>query len=140
MKFKSIVCILGLVLSTVLCAESLYGVIGQAEQEIAKKYSTKIAQEYAQKALRTILDNPNMSDEEKINIIKKKFLFEEQFQQYLKDAQKGNAAAQYNLGVCYQKGLGVSKDMHEAVKWYRKAAEQGDVDAQNVLKKLGETW
>ena len=28
-----------------------------------------------------------------------------------------------------------TKDFAEAVKWYRKAAEQGDADAQKELKK-----
>ena len=46
---------------------------------------------------------------------------------------QGNAPAQYELGVCYQNGKGVSKDMTEAVKWYRKAAEQGHATAQCSL-------
>ncbi len=41
-----------------------------------------------------------------------------------KDAERGNANAQYNLGVMYSQGLGVTQDHAEAVKWYRKAAEQ----------------
>ena len=45
-------------------------------------------------------------------------------------AEKGNAAAQNNLGLMYANGLGVAKDEVEAVKWYRKAADQGDTDAQ----------
>jgi TPR repeat protein len=48
-------------------------------------------------------------------------------------AEKGNAAAQFNLGVKYRKGEGVIQDFKESVKWYRKAAEQGDADAQNSL-------
>ncbi len=42
-----------------------------------------------------------------------------------KDAEHGNANAQYNLGVMYSQGLGVTQDHAEAVKWYRKAAAQG---------------
>ena len=38
-------------------------------------------------------------------------------------AERGDASAQYQLGVCYDKGAGVQAN--EAVKWYRKAAEQG---------------
>ena len=34
---------------------------------------------------------------------------------------------------CSSCGEGVSKDLSEAVKWYRKAAEQGDADAQGFL-------
>jgi len=51
-------------------------------------------------------------------------------------AEKGDAIAQYNLGVMYDEGKGVEKDEKEAVKWYRKAAEQGDDDAKAALKKL----
>ena len=41
-------------------------------------------------------------------------------------AARGNTEAQYNLGVMYRYGYGVDKkDYVEAVKWYRKAAEQG---------------
>ena len=50
-----------------------------------------------------------------------------------KDAERGNANAQYNLGVMYSQGLGVTQDHAEAVKWYRKAAEQGLADAQYNL-------
>ena len=47
-----------------------------------------------------------------------------------KDAESGDAEAQNNLGVMYNKGLGVSEDYAEAVKWYRLAADQGYADAQ----------
>ena len=48
-------------------------------------------------------------------------------------ANQGNAGAQNNLGVMYDKGQGVPQDYAEAVKWYRKAAEQGDGGAQYSL-------
>ena len=38
--------------------------------------------------------------------------------------------AQYDLGNMYNFGNGVPEDDTEAVKWYRKAAEQGKVEAQ----------
>jgi len=41
--------------------------------------------------------------------------------------------AQTNLGFMYEKGKGVLKDYKEAVKWYRKAADQGIAMAQNNL-------
>jgi CheY-like chemotaxis protein len=40
------------------------------------------------------------------------------------------ATAQYNVACCYHQGYGVARDCVEAVKWYRKAAEQGDAEAQ----------
>ena len=52
---------------------------------------------------------------------------------YRKAAEQNYAAAQYNLGLCYEHGEGVAADQVEAAKWYRKAAEQNDVDAQYNL-------
>ena len=43
------------------------------------------------------------------------------------------ASAQSVLGLMYDKGLGVPQDDAETVRWYRKAAEQGDATAQNNL-------
>ena len=45
-------------------------------------------------------------------------------------AEQGHAAAQYNLGNMYSDGKVVPEDDAEAVKWYRKAAEQGNAEAQ----------
>ena len=47
-----------------------------------------------------------------------------------KNAEAGDAWAQYYLGMMYAKGDGVSKDGAEAVKWFRLAAEQGYANAQ----------
>lgn len=48
-------------------------------------------------------------------------------------ADKGNTAAQYNLGILYENGYGVHRDDTEALKWYQKAAEQGHIDSQYNL-------
>ena len=49
-------------------------------------------------------------------------------------AQKGDAAAQFSLGVLYEVGGRLfPKDVVEALKWYRRAAEQGDTGAQTRL-------
>lgn len=45
-------------------------------------------------------------------------------------AEKGDAKAQYNLGLLYEFGTGVSKDVVQAAQWYVKAAEQGYAEAQ----------
>jgi hypothetical protein len=47
-------------------------------------------------------------------------------------AEKGDAEAQFYLGVMYENGNGVLKDYTEAVKWYRKAADQGAAAAQHM--------
>src|SRR5438445_635353 len=49
---------------------------------------------------------------------------------FRKAADKGDASAQYNLGIMYINGQGVRQDYAEALKWHLKAAEQGYADAQ----------
>ena len=48
-------------------------------------------------------------------------------------AEQGDAAAQIELGMRYQDGIGVHKDEKEAVSWYTKAAEQGNAAAIRKL-------
>lgn len=45
-------------------------------------------------------------------------------------AKQGHAAAQYSLGLLYQRGEGVVASSKTAAKWYRLAANHGDPDAQ----------
>ena len=51
---------------------------------------------------------------------------DDDFDAVKKAAEQGHADAQYNLGLMYDYGGGVPEDDAEAVRWYRKAAEQGD--------------
>jgi TPR repeat protein len=51
-------------------------------------------------------------------------------QEYLATAQKEDSEAQYNLGVCYKRGNGVTKDYEKAVYWFRKSAASGNAKAQ----------
>jgi len=54
-------------------------------------------------------------------------------------AEKGNMDAQYDLGVYYIKGskdLNIHKDRDKALKWYRKAAQQGHKEAEKRLKNV----
>ena len=51
-------------------------------------------------------------------------------------AEKGDALAQYNLGVLYRKGRGVPQDDVQARGWYEKAAAQGQAKAQFNLGTL----
>jgi len=45
-------------------------------------------------------------------------------------AEAGNFEAQFNVGLMYERGIGVSKDERESLVWYRKSAEQGYSNAQ----------
>ncbi len=48
-------------------------------------------------------------------------------------AEQGQASAQYNLGLMFDNGQGVSQDYAAAMSWYLRAAEQGHAAAQNNL-------
>ena len=48
-------------------------------------------------------------------------------------AQEGDAKAQYNLGLMYASGDGVSYDAAQAASWYKKSASQGYREAQYAL-------
>ena len=58
-------------------------------------------------------------------------------QDLLEKAISGDAESQYQLALCYRNGEGVEQSNEEAEKWYRKAAEQGNSDAQEALTELG---
>jgi len=51
-------------------------------------------------------------------------------------AKKNNVEAQYNLGVFYERGYGVTKDLNKAKKWFQLAADQGLEMAIKKVKKL----
>jgi len=51
-------------------------------------------------------------------------------------ADKGESRAQNNIGLMYEKGLGVTQSYVEAMAWYRKAADQGLPEAQFNLGTL----
>lgn len=48
-------------------------------------------------------------------------------------AKQGDAAAQFDLGFMYYFGRGFKCSEKQAAKWFKKAAEQGHVDAQKIL-------
>lgn len=50
-----------------------------------------------------------------------------------KNANSGDVFSMVYLAHCYQKGLGVEKDVYKAGKLYEKAAEKGSVDASREL-------
>jgi TPR repeat protein len=46
---------------------------------------------------------------------------------------QGRASAQNDVGWIYQQGLGVPRDYNEALRWFRKSADQGFFRAENNL-------
>lgn len=57
---------------------------------------------------------------------------------YKKAADQGYANAQFNLGMSYEEGKGVSKDYGKAMTLYQNAAKQGHAKAHNAIGGLYE--
>lgn len=51
-------------------------------------------------------------------------------------AKFGSVQAQYTVGYMYYYGLGVNRDLVEALKWFKKAAYSGNVNAINALQSI----
>ncbi|CAL1613258.1 unnamed protein product [Knipowitschia caucasica] len=62
--------------------------------------------------------------------------YEEAFTCFLAAAHLGYPKAQFNIGVCYEKGRGVSRDLEKAIHYYRQAAANGHAQAQYRCAKL----
>ncbi|KAM3613383.1 uncharacterized protein V6R79_025147 [Siganus canaliculatus] len=62
--------------------------------------------------------------------------YEDAFICFIAAAQQGYSKAQFNTGVCYEKGRGVSKDFEKALYYYRQAAAGGHKQAQYRCAKL----
>ena len=54
-------------------------------------------------------------------------------EQCVQAAKRGDAAGQVYVGMMYHWGIGVDKNIKEAIKWYKKAETQGYVPAQYSL-------
>ena len=62
----------------------------------------------------------------------------EAFRLYRLSAEQGWHWSQYHLGECYEKGLGTQRNLQEARRWYEKAAEQLNAEAQSALKRISQ--
>lgn len=58
----------------------------------------------------------------------------EAFRLFTKGAELDNVLCQYYLGECYAKGHGTKEDRSAAIKWYKKAADQGHVVSQKIVE------
>lgn len=83
-----------------------------------------------------IITNPSKAYEglSKIYLDQKKF--EQAYRYSEKAAELGNTEAEYNLGVFYEQGIYVNKNLEKAIFWYEKAALKGHLDALNNLSLL----
>lgn len=51
-------------------------------------------------------------------------------------AEAGDARAQEFIGILYEEGHGVPKDVAKAIEWYERAASSGDMAAQYNLGRI----
>ena len=66
----------------------------------------------------------------------KKGRYDEAFKWFTKSVAQGYANAECNLGILYEFGRGVTKDISKAIEWYAKAAEKGCARAAKALRRL----
>lgn len=66
--------------------------------------------------------------------------YEDAFRIYLNIANKGDARAEYNVGMMYMKGLGVERKKMDAYKWLRRAAKHGNQEASSYFKQMNERY
>lgn len=58
---------------------------------------------------------------------------EHEAKEFIKNAKRGNAEAQYQLARCYFHGYGTKVNEKKAFKWYQKSAKQGHSAAEYML-------
>ncbi len=58
------------------------------------------------------------------------------YQEWKAAAEAGQAEAEFDLGLLYAEGLGVRRDLSEAMRLYRSAAEKGNAQAQFALGQI----
>ncbi len=54
-------------------------------------------------------------------------------EEWLSLAEEGHSGALLNIGVLYEKGLGVDQDAAKAMEWFRKAADKGEIAAYHNI-------
>ena len=80
-----------------------------------------------------IKDNPYKAYEGLSKMYIEQERFKEAYEYSEKAAELNNPEAEYNLGVFYEQGICVKKDIKRAMYWYEKAAKQGHINAINNL-------
>ncbi len=58
---------------------------------------------------------------------------QKEFDHIRKLAEKGHVPEQIELAAAYMTGRGVTQDLATAARWFQKAAEAGDPDAENQI-------
>ena len=81
-----------------------------------------------------IADNPYKAYEGLSKLYIQNYQYKEAFIYSEKAAELKNSEAEYNLGVFFEKGIYVEKNIDKAIYWYKKAVQQGHQDAFHNLQ------
>ena len=76
-------------------------------------------------------DEINQDEEQEAELIP-------EVKELIEKALEGDPDAQLFLGQRYQEGNGIDQNIQEAMKWLKLSAEQGNVYAPHILKKIEE--
>lgn len=104
----------------------------QAQAIVWFKKAAEQGNEDAQKALARLHETPKTSN--RLSYTKSE---DKQFNEYLLAARADDIQAQYNVGKCYEEGIGTEKDRDMALFWYYKAAAKKHREAEAALIRLG---
>jgi TPR repeat protein len=52
---------------------------------------------------------------------------------YSKAANNGHSTVEYDMGICYQDGIGVAPDAHQALEWFRMASNNNCAISENKM-------
>ena len=66
------------------------------------------------------------------NIMRK--IYDKNIAALMKQAESGNADAEFQLGSAYDNGYGVKRDRKLAIQWYMRAAKHGSKQAKEILQ------
>jgi len=62
--------------------------------------------------------------------------YKEETMRYLNAANQGDVEAQFQIAKCYDKGIGIEENKEESSKWFLKAAENGNAEAQYITSEI----
>jgi TPR repeat protein len=65
--------------------------------------------------------------------------YAEAFSKFLEIARHGNSDAERRVAIMFAEGKGTPRDYSEAIAWYRRSAQQGDLGALHELGEIYET-
>lgn len=109
-----------------------YATIKSSSKNTAEKpSSTSIAESYFKKAVE--LKDPIAQNNLGVFYLKVKKDNQKAFSSFKLSAEFGVSQAQLNLGMMYRGGLGVEKNLNQAMHWFLESAKQGNVMAQSIL-------